>query len=117
MPAFILIGLVIVIGLGLFFMRPGTSTKYDSFAQCLTEKGAAMYGAYWCPHCQDQKQLFAGSWQYVTYVECDNGANQQTAACTEAGITGYPTWIFADGSRIEGEASLAQLSASTGCPL
>src|SRR3989344_3569664 len=40
--------------------KPG---KYDPFAQCLTDNGAKMFGAYWCPHCSDQKKMFGSSWK------------------------------------------------------
>ncbi len=90
----------------------------DSFAKCLTEKGAKLYGAVWCPHCQNQKKAFGESVQYVTYVECAvEGSKEQATACKTAGIEGYPTWQFADGSEILGEATFEQLSEKTSCPL
>jgi len=40
-------------------------------AKYLRETGARMYGAYWCPHCSRQKELFGReAWSYVDYVEC-----------------------------------------------
>ena len=93
--------------------------KYDQFAQCLGEKGATFYGAFWCPHCNDQKNIFGSSKKYLPYVECSlpNG-NGQTQICIDKGIQGYPTWEFADGSRpFSGEVSLEDLSAQTGCVL
>ena len=38
-------------------------------AKHLTEEGAVMYGAYWCPHCSDQKQSFGKAFKYIQYVE------------------------------------------------
>jgi len=90
---------------------------YTAFAQCLTEKGATMYGAWWCPHCNNQKKSFGDSWHYINYVECSTQDGKQTAACTQAGIQGYPTWRFADGTQLEGEATFEQLSQRTSCPL
>ena len=29
-----------------------------ALTQHLKQVGAKMYGAFWCPHCQEQKQLF-----------------------------------------------------------
>lgn len=93
---------------------PGT---LDGFTQCLTSKGAVMYGAYWCPHCQSQKLLFGSSVQYVNYVECDSrGVGAKPELCRQQGITGYPTWIIG-GKRFEGEQSLAQLAQATSCAL
>lgn len=92
--------------------------KYEVFAECLTEQGVKMYGAYWCSHCNNQKELFGESWHHVTYVECSlpNKAGQ-TKVCQEAGIKAYPTWEFGDGTRSEGELSLRQLSQRSGCLL
>ncbi len=44
--------------------------RFDTFAKCLAAKQAKMYGAYWCPHCAEQKEMFESSFQYVPYVEC-----------------------------------------------
>ena len=88
----------------------------DALAQCLTEKGAKMYGAYWCPHCQEQKKKFAASWKYVTYVECSlPGGRGQTKACDDANIEGYPTWEFGDGKRLGGVRTFNELAEATGC--
>jgi len=93
-------------------------SPYDEFTQCLTDSGAKMYGAYWCPHCQAQKKLFGSSWDLVNYVECATpGSDQQKQVCNAAGIKTYPTWIFADGKSISGELSLQQLSSFTSCEL
>ncbi len=92
--------------------------EYDSFAKCLTEKNVKMYGAYWCPHCQNQKKLFGSSWKYVTYVECSlPNAQGQTDECKAAGIEGYPTWDFGSGERQSGELTIAQISQLSGCPV
>lgn len=93
--------------------------KLDNFAQCLKDSGATFYGAFWCPHCNNQKKLFGSSKSLLPYVECSlpNGSGQ-TQICIDKNISGYPTWEFADGSRpFSGEVSLEDLSAKTGCPL
>jgi len=90
----------------------------DVFAKCLSENGATLYGAIWCPHCQVQKKAFGESVQYINYIECSpDGSKTQAQVCKNAGIQGYPTWKFADGSEIFGEATLAQLGEKTGCLL
>lgn len=66
---------------------PLTEDK-DSFAKCLTEKGWTLYGAVWCSHCKDQKELFGESFRYIHYVECPDN----TELCLDKGINGYPTW-------------------------
>jgi hypothetical protein len=95
-----------------------SSTNYDTFAQCLTDEGATMFGAYWCSHCEEQKKTFGDSFQYIDYVECSlPGGQGQTQVCEQAGIEGYPTWEFADGSRRSGQIPLQDLSQLTGCPI
>lgn len=110
---------VVVVVVGLYFLLSGASGKnYDSFAKCLTESGAKMYGAFWCGHCESQKKMFGSSWDYATYIECSTpDGRSQTPECNSAGIQRYPTWEFADGGRLTGEQSFEQLSLITGCSL
>lgn len=113
--------LVIIIVAILLLIVSGCSknnSKYDAFAACLTDKGVKMYGAYWCPHCQEQKKMFGDSWSKIDYIECSlpNRAGE-TAICNQAGITSYPTWQFADGTRKSGTLSLEDLGFFSGCEL
>lgn len=95
--------------------QPG---KYDAFAKCLEDKEATFYGAFWCPHCRNQKAMFGKSAEYLPYVECSTSDGKgQLQICREQNITGYPTWEFADGTRESGELSLKRLSEKTGCSL
>jgi hypothetical protein len=95
--------------------QPG---KYDDFARCLNDKGAIFYGAFWCPHCRNQKAMFGKSEKLLPYVECSTPDSRgQTQECRDKNITGYPTWEFADSSRLEGEVSLKKLADTTGCTL
>lgn len=96
--------------------------KYDVFAQCLKDKGAVFYGAFWCPHCQAQKKLFGSSAKFLPYVECSNPAgNAQTQICIDKKIAGYPTWDLADGTRLSNEneagITLETLATKTACEL
>lgn len=104
--------ILIVAGIKIASGMPG---KYDGLAKCLSENGVKMYGAYWCPHCNNQKEMFGASWKYINYVECATPEGETT--CTAAGIKLFPTWVFGDGTRTEGEMSAAQLAAETGCKL
>lgn len=113
-----LLFLLFVVGL---LVLSGCGPKYpqeqvDTFAQCLTEQGAVMYGTFWCPHCANTKKLFGPSFQYIDYVECDpRGENEQSELCIEKGIDKYDTWEFTDGSRLISEPTFAQLGEKTGC--
>jgi glutaredoxin len=85
-------------------------------AKHLTRAGAKMYGAYWCPHCYEQEQLFGKqAWKYITYVECADDAikNPQPKVCKQAGVTGFPTWSI-DGKLDAGTKKLAELGKLTG---
>lgn len=87
-----------------------------TLAQCLTDSGAKFYGAFWCGHCQSQKELFGENLQYVAYVECDErGENPDPQACAEAGIRAFPTWILGDGTELVGTQQLEALAAKTSC--
>ncbi|OGI76405.1 hypothetical protein A3C67_00930 [Candidatus Nomurabacteria bacterium RIFCSPHIGHO2_02_FULL_42_19] len=91
---------------------------YDAFAQCLGDKGATFYGAFWCPHCQAQKKMFGSSAKLLSYVECSTAdGKSQTQICIDKGVKSYPTWEFADGSRLTGEIALAELAEKTSCEL
>jgi glutaredoxin len=87
----------------------------DALAQCLTDKGVKMYGAWFCPHCAAQKEAFGTAFHNVTYVECAAPDKSELQVCKDAGITGYPTWVFADGKRLNGEQPLATLAEKAGC--
>ena len=105
----------IIGGIVYYADQPGS---YDQFATCIKNSGATFFGAFWCPHCQQEKSFFGASWTKLPYVECSTpDGNAQTQACIDAKITGYPTWQFKGGSRKEGVLSLEDLSTFTGCPL
>lgn len=115
----IIIVAILIIGFAVLLInwqsQPG---KLDVFAKCLKEKGAVFYGAFWCPHCQNQKALFGKSAKLLPYIECSTpDSKSQLAVCKDKNIKSYPTWEFKDSSRLEGEASLTQLSEKTGCQI
>ena len=94
------------------------STYLDTFATCLAQKNATMYGSFLCPHCDDQKKLFGSSFRLVPYVECSvRGTREMSFLCVAAQIRYTPTWIFADGERRIGLQTLKALSEKTGCRL
>lgn len=98
--------------------RAADASKLDGFAKCLADKHVTMYGNFLCPHCDDQKKLFAASFKYVPYEECATpGSRQLTFICQMAQIRYTPTWIFSDGERRTGVQSLQDLSTKTGCRL
>ncbi|MBW4552473.1 MAG: vitamin K epoxide reductase family protein [Aphanocapsa sp. GSE-SYN-MK-11-07L] len=122
----IVVGIVTLVGtLGIYGIStgntgssgPGINVTTNStaaeigLAQHLNQIGAKMYGAYWCSHCLDQKQLFGKqAVKQIPYVECDpNGANPQPEACQAAKIQSYPTWEI-NGQFYKGAQPLPELA-------
>lgn len=60
-----------------------SSSNSIQLAKKLNKLGAKLYGAYWCSHCNNQKQLFGKeAFGVVEYIECDDsGYNSQSALC------------------------------------
>jgi len=109
---------LVIAGVAWLIMAPIKPGKLDSFASCIKNSGATFYGAFWCSHCQKQKAMFGRSSKLLPYVECSaSDGKSQLLICTEAGISGYPTWQFPDGTRETGEISLTRLAEKTACEL
>ena len=109
----IILAVIAVMFLFWILRSPEEASGLTGFAQCLASKNITMYGADWCPHCQNEKKAFGSSFEYVPYVECPDNPKQ----CLDAGIKGYPTWIFPDGRKLEGEQGIKTLSQESGCAL
>ena len=121
---YIYIGIIVLVVAGLVFARNQSTgggaervTKYDSFAQCLSDAGAKFYGAYWCPHCKEQKELFDNSVK-LPYIECSTpNGKAQLQVCIDESIKGYPTWKFSNGDVIDKVMTLEELGEKTSCAL
>lgn len=94
---------------------PDLSSAYPAqLAQHLATTGGIMYGAYWCPHCADQKAMFGDAVDQMPYVECAaDGDNAQPELCKQRGIDGYPTWELG-GQLYPGVKSLDELATLSG---
>ena len=80
-------------------------------AKALQSLDAKMYGAYWCSHCFDQKQILGKQAfeNYVQYVECSkDGVNSQTKLCKAKDVPGFPTWEI-KGKLFPGQVELEEL--------
>ena len=51
-------------GAAYYFGYRKSAHKYDAFARCLEDRQVKMYGAYWCPHCAEQKEMFGESFDW-----------------------------------------------------
>lgn len=85
----------------IFAMPEGGSAAFEAaLARHLRDQGAVMYGAYWCPHCTEQKALFGDAAKDLPYVECDpKGVNPRPDLCEKAGVKSFPTWVMGDKRR------------------
>ncbi len=93
-------------------LKPSTAQQ-QALADHLRQRGAVFYGAWWCPACFKQKNLFgqqAGN--ALPYVECEK-TDDQRKRCSQLGIAAYPTWVLG-GQRLEGVQSLDRLGQWSG---
>ena len=112
LSAAISLSLLVFAGCG----EPAAPGKYAEVAKCLSEKGVTMYGAYWCPHCANQKKSFGSDFQFVKYQECDDkGPGGNHKACIEAGVQSYPTWFFPGQGNLVGEQEVRDLAKVGNC--
>ncbi|MBE9039461.1 vitamin K epoxide reductase family protein [Oscillatoriales cyanobacterium LEGE 11467] len=113
----IAVAMVTLVGtLGVYAGINGTGVGASSpgaieLAGHLSDTDAKMFGAYWCSHCKDQKELFGEqAFKKVDYVECaEDAENSQTQLCRSEGIQGFPTWKI-DGELHDGVKTLDQLA-------
>lgn len=114
----LVIGIVVFAGvIGLAVYKKNAPGKYDTFVSCIKDSGTIFYGAFWCPHCQEQKALFGNSAKLLPYTECSTPSKAQTQVCTDAGVTSYPTWKFPDGTLETGLKTIVELAEKTKCVL
>jgi hypothetical protein len=98
----------LAVAFGLLLPVGVAAAPLDEFARCLADTGVTYYWTTSCPHCQRQQALFGRSMRLLNAVECSSGC---------PGITAYPTWRFADGSRVTGFTQPAVLASRTRCAL
>ncbi|KAL3654706.1 hypothetical protein CASFOL_001441 [Castilleja foliolosa] len=92
-----------------------------SLAKHLRLIGAKLYGAFWCSHCQDQKEMFGReAAKMLDYVECfPDGVSTGTKmaqVCSAVKLEGFPTWII-NGQVLSGEKQLSELAILSGIKL
>ena len=85
-----------------------------ALARHLKKVGVKEYGAYWCPHCYEQKQLFGKpAYQELPYIECTpDGKNGQPKVCKDAGVKFFPSWKI-NGELTSGVKTLDELADLT----
>jgi uncharacterized membrane protein len=98
-------------------IKAPSSSRALAIGKRLQALDAKMYGAYWCSHCNNQKQELgvqvAKEEKMFAYVECDKqGVDSQYSTCKalKDKVPGYPTWEIA-GKYYPGEKSLEELES------
>lgn len=90
-----------------------SNERQINLAKHISEYGAVMYGAYNCPHCISQKEMFGKAFKHIRYVECNNrGPNANPSLCFAKGIRSYPTWEIG-GKFYQGQLTFKRLSEIT----
>ncbi|GMH25163.1 hypothetical protein Nepgr_027006 [Nepenthes gracilis] len=89
-----------------------------SLARHLRSTGAKMYGAFWCSHCLEQKEMFGReAAKLLDYVECFPDGYRKgvkmAKVCVDASIDGFPTWVI-NGQVLSGEQELSNLARASG---
>ena len=84
-------------------LKPGA---LDDFAQCLTEKGAIMYGATSCQYSHAQQGMFGNSKKYLDIRNFNEDPNVRTT----------PTWLI-NGEYYPNVQTFDRLASLTGCGL
>ncbi|CAG9467627.1 unnamed protein product [Pedinophyceae sp. YPF-701] len=92
-----------------------STPETEALARRLNAVGARMYGAFWCPHCFQEEELFGrGAMKDFPYVECFpegwSKGKKPAQACVDAGVKGFPTWVIPGQEPLLGAQPLEELA-------
>jgi len=104
----ILIAAVVVIILGIYFIRGSGGGSEDEW-QCVSDNSQLIVKEG-CSACAYQKNIIGDSLDKFNMIDCQYEAEK----CAELGIEHIPTWII-NGEKYEGARTLEQLKQLTGC--
>jgi parvulin-like peptidyl-prolyl isomerase len=90
--------------------EPEPEYSGDSIAECMTSKGAKMYGSESSSTSNKQKELFGNDFADIDYTDCSSDND----ACESAGVVSYPTWVINE-KKYVGKYSLDRLAEISGC--
>eukprot|EP00913_Durusdinium_trenchii_P018629 g17507.t1 len=95
-------------------VRSPSSKAELALARYLQKIGAACYTAWWCPHCQEQRESFGKeAVEVAPFVECSSINRRQLQVCRDQDIENYPTWII-NGEKFLGGRDLSELVEMSG---
>lgn len=111
----LIILIVLVIGLYLFADWFSKTTGYaignsknTKIAKCLSEKGVEFYGSGFCTECEEQKEMWMGAFQYISYIDC----GKEKELCPN--IREIPAW-YINKEIHYGSKSFDELQELAGC--
>ena len=86
----ILVVCVVLLVTNYVLSSPPPPHKYDAFAQCIANTSTTFFGAFWCPHCAQQKTMLGTGAQYLPYHECSTPDGKgELQSCIDAGVSRY----------------------------
>jgi hypothetical protein len=105
---------------GGFDMGHSKQERQAQLANCLTEKGWALYSSFTCPACRSQSRAFGEAFEFIKEIECNpNAPNNQVELCLKMKIKKTPTWILEKNGeevkRIESYQLLEDLASVAEC--
>jgi len=76
--------------------------------QKINSNGVKMYGAYWCPYCTSQLNVFGDHKDEIVYVECGipDKRGYISDECVMQGILAIPTWVSDSGIKARGSMTV-----------
>lgn len=95
-----------------FYLRSKMPGQYDKFAECITEKGAIIYGNDFCSYTNKQLNFFGKSKKYLNYIKCA----ENKELCDSKFIKITPTWEI-NGKMYTQVQSFERLSELTDCKI
>jgi len=97
---------LIVGGIGFSYLNTLKPAALDGFAQCLTDKGAIMFGSSSCQYTHAQQGMFGNSARFIDSRDFTKDPN----------IKVTPTWLI-NGNYYENVQTFDRLASLTGCEL
>ncbi|GJT63002.1 thiol-disulfide oxidoreductase LTO1 [Tanacetum coccineum] len=99
-------------------IKASSSPLALKLAEHLRSVGAKMYGAFWCSHCQEQKQMFGReAAKLLNYAECyPDGfklGTELSQECKDVKIEGFPMWVI-NGQVLKGIQEFPELAKASG---
>lgn len=107
------IAIIILVGLVSYSIaRPKSdlnSVEKEALAKCLTEKKIYLYGAFNCPNCAVQKEMFDSAVEFITYINCDLEPDK-----CDINENAYPYWKIGE-MTVKGPVPLKFLKEKSSC--